>query len=90
MTNYNDAMPISTLDQICDHMQTAARNKKWLCCTFRIATPKGEFSLGIKSFGKWVQRIECCGLVDSIPEQKTYKALRAEFIATVNRIVSCL
>ena len=83
-------METTTIDQIFADIQAAAKAKKWVSCTYRINTDKGVFSLGVKAFGKWVQRMECCGITDSIPEQKTWKALKAELHATVNAIVRSL
>lgn len=83
-------METVTIDHIFADMQSAAKAKKWLNCTYRINTDKGVFSLGIKAFGKWVQIVECCGIADSIPEQKTWRTAKAELHATVNAIVRSL
>lgn len=83
-------METVTLDQIFADMQAAAKAKRWLSCTYRINTDKGILPLGIKAFGKWVQIVQCCGISDSIPEQKTWKAAKAELHATVNAIVRSL
>ncbi len=81
-------METYTLDQIVDLI--LANKGKWTISTFKINTDRGIFSLGVKAFGKWAQRIECCGIADGVPEQKTQKAFRAEFHKTVTAIVSSL
>jgi len=66
------------------------KTKKWLNCTVKLQLESGIYSCGIKAFGKWVQRIEVCGLVESIPEQKTNKALAAELTKLLDYIESRL
>ena len=52
-----------------------AKHKKWLSAHFQI-THNGElYSLGVKAFGRWVQRLELCGIVSNVPEQKTNKRM---------------
>lgn len=83
-------METTTLEQILADIQAAAKTKKWVCCTYRINTDKGVFSLGVKAYGKWVQRVECCGIVDTVPEHKTWRAFNAAFHDSVNAIVRSL
>jgi hypothetical protein len=50
------------------------RTKQWLSCTLPYTLPDGTtVHVGIKAFGRWVQRLECCGIVSNVPEQKTNK-----------------
>lgn len=83
-------METTTLEQILADIQAAAKAKKWTCCTYRINTDKGVFSLGVKAYGKWAQRVECCGIADTVPEQKTWRAFNAAFYDSVNSIVRSL
>ena len=60
-----------------------AKNHKWLNQTFQMTNPNDPdrtISVGVKAYGKWVQRIECCGLVDGLPEQTTLKALKEKVV----------
>jgi hypothetical protein len=51
------------------------KSGQWINGTFQVENSK----VGIKCFGLWVQRIQIDEKPwDSIPEQKTQKALRAE------------
>jgi len=72
-----------TVEQIAQAVADNAKTNKWLSCTYQVAHPQavgGTIAVGVKAFGKWVQRIQCAGLVDGIPEQKTLKALKAQVI----------
>lgn len=62
------------------------KTKQWLNCTVSITLGNDTFNVGIKAFGKWVQRIELCGIVESIPEQKTNKALVDE----LSKLLDCI
>jgi len=81
------------IEQIADAVVANAKTGKWLNCTFELEGP-GYFGhpvrVGIKAYGKWVQRIECCGLVDGVLEQKTLKALKAEVVAALTNMTSKL
>lgn len=81
---------IHTSEQVAEAIANNARTGKWLSCTFTIATDKGPTGLGVKAFGKWVQRLEICHLVDGVPEQKTLKALKTETIKTIDAMVRAL
>ena len=83
-------MNTTTLEKILLDIVAARKAKKWVCCTYRINTDKGIFSLGGKVYGWWAQRIECCGITDTIPEQKTIKAFSKLFFDSVNSIVRSL
>lgn len=65
-----------------------APKRVWLSSTFQITTERGTFGVGVKAYGKWVQRIECCGLCDGTTEHKTLKAFRADITQLLNRILA--
>ena len=75
------------VQDIADAVAANAKTGKWLNCTFTLDDGN---KVGIKAYGKWVQRIECCGLVDGVCEQKTLKALKAEVISTITSMTSKL
>lgn len=57
-------------------------------CRYDVSLPDGTTkALGVKAYGKWVQRVELCGMVDGIPEQKTLKALKEKFADLINNMV---
>ena len=71
-----------TVEQMLDTIVANARAKpgRWLSASFEVQGYPTR--VGVKAYGKWVQRIECCGLVDGVPEQRTLTALRAETART--------
>ena len=77
-----------TIEQVAQAIADNVKTKQWLSCTFQVVTERGTFSVGVKAFGKWVQRIECLDMVDGIPEQKTVKAVRAESMALITRMLA--
>lgn len=82
-----------TVEQIAQAVADNAKSGKWLSCTYQIAHPQavgGAVTVGVKAFGKWVQRVECVGLVDGLPEQKTLKALKAQVIGLINGMLQSL
>lgn len=84
---------IVTAEDIAQAICKNAKTQKWLSCTFKLkhdAAIGGYVSVGVKSFGLWVQVIECAGLRDGIPEQKTQKALKAAVIDILNYIVGTI
>lgn len=81
---------IMSIDQVAQAIADNVKTKKWLSCTFQVQTEKGVFSVGVKTFGKWVQRVECCGMADGLPEQKTVKALREESARLIGRMLACV
>lgn len=62
------------------------KTKQWLNCTVPVTLHNTTFNVGIKAYGKWVQRIELCGIVESVPEQKTNKALALE----LTKLLDCI
>ena len=78
----------STPKDIADAICANAKTEKWLSCTFDMETddPMGAIAVGVKAYGLWVQRIECAGMVDGIPEQRTQKALRAAVLDLLTRM----
>ena len=70
----NTATPETIAQAVADN----AKSGRWLSCTFQVQHPDGALlSVGVKAFGRWVQRIECAGLADGIPEQRTLRDLKA-------------
>jgi hypothetical protein len=66
------------------------KTKQWLNCTVPVTLQNTTFNVGIKTYGKWIQRIELCGIVESIPEQKTNNALSAELTKLLDYVESRL
>ena len=66
------------------------KTKQWINCTVPLQLENGAYQCGIKAYGKWIQRIELCGIVESIPEQKTNKALSAELTKLLDYVESRL
>lgn len=81
-------METLTIDQLAQLIADNAKTKKWISATFQVQTDKGTFSVGVKAFGKWVQRLEACGLRWDVPEQKTVKALREQSAETLRRMLA--
>ena len=79
---------MSTIQDIVNAVAANAKSQKWLSCTFQVTTPDGTFPVGVKAYGKWVQRIECCGLVDGGSEHKTLQALKAETEKLLQRMLA--
>ena len=80
----------STVGQIVDAVITQAKAKQWLSCTYRVRDERaaqGYYSVGIKSYGLWVQRVEVGGLRDGLPEQKTERAMRAALITLIHTML---
>ena len=79
-----------TLNEYLALVLNNVNTNKWLNCTESVVIDNKMYSIGIKAFGKWVQRIEICGLVSNIPEQKTKKALKSllenEILKIVNKL----
>lgn len=73
-----------TPETIAQAVADNAKSGKWLSCAFQVQHKDGStMTVGVKAFGRWVQRIECAGLVDGIPQQRTLhdlKSLTAEMI----------
>ena len=77
-----------TLEQLADAIVANAKTGKWLSATVAVdGMPAG---VGVKAYGRWVQRIECCGITTGVTEQKTNKALRAavlDELAAIKRTI---
>lgn len=81
------------VQEIAQAVADNAKSGKWLSCTFQLDCPGavgGTVAVGIKAFGKWVQRVECAGLVDGVPEQKTLKALKEQTADLITAMVASL
>lgn len=76
-------------EEIAQAVVDNVKTGKWLSCTFTLEHPNapgGELSVGVKAFGRWVQRIECAGLIDGLPEYKTNKALKAGVVGLLDSL----
>ena len=79
--------PEALADLVCKN----AKSGKWLSATYSVkAANRAPVAVGIKAHGLWVQRIECCGLVDGVPGQKTQKALKAQLVDLLTRMIDAL
>ena len=78
---------MSTIETIVKAVSDNAKSGKWLSCTFTVQHEGEAVAIGVKSYGKWVQRIECRGMVDGIPEQKTLRDLKAKTIDLINAML---
>lgn len=75
-----------TIDQFVDLVIQNARAKpaRWLNCTVQIeGFPAG---VGVKAHGRWVQRVECSGIADGLPEARTLAQLRTDLTDLLGRI----
>lgn len=66
-----------TLDEFIKIVVSNAKTRKWLNCTTTVQHEGVAYSIGIKAFGLWVQRIQINGLMSDVSEQKTQKAFTA-------------
>ena len=80
----------TTIQQILADIRENGKAGKWTSCTYRINTDKGVYTLGVKAFGKWCQRLELVDMRSDIAGQNTWKAFDSAFIAEVDRMVRCL
>lgn len=77
------------VEQFVNQVTNNAKTKQWLSCTESVERADGQcFAVGIKAYGKWVQRIECGSYVDGIAEQKTIKALKEQLTALVTQLLN--
>ena len=84
-------MKYYTIADIVEAIVANVKTGKWLSCTFPMQGDEGiPISVGVKAYGRWVQRIQLAGMCDGIPEQKTIKALRAEATAMLTSMVVSL
>lgn len=68
---------MKTVDQFVEMICANVKTNRWLSCTETVQRSDGQcFSVGVKSYGRWVQVMECGAYRDGLPEQKTIKALR--------------
>lgn len=63
---------------------------RWLSATFDVRYGGEFFKVGVKSYGKWVQRIECCGVTASVPEVRTLTALTAAVRTELTGVLSAV
>lgn len=85
-------MEILTVGGVAAEVAKNAKSGKWLSCSFRVQAPghADGVVVGVKAFGRWVQRIECCDICDGLPEQKTIKALKSATADLINRILASI
>lgn len=80
-----------TPEDLADLVCKNAKSGKWLRGTYSVKVAnRAPVAVGIKAYGLWVQRIECCGLVDGVPGQKTQKALKAQLVDLLTRMTNAL
>jgi hypothetical protein len=58
------------------------KTKQWLNGTFTV----NGADVGIKAYGKWVQRLTVNGVTDGISEQKTNKALASALVTLLKNM----
>ena len=63
------------IEQIVKTVVDNAKTNKWLSCHMELTHGDMNYQLGVKSFGRWVQRLELVGIVSNVPEQKTNKRM---------------
>lgn len=68
-------MATFTPNELLTELTRLGKTKQWY--TGRYHMFSGQV-ITVKGFGFWIQRIETGGYIDSIPEQKTQKAFKAE------------
>lgn len=66
----------TTIDQLCEAVAENVKTKSWYNQRLFIEHDGHTYAVGIKAFGKWVQRIETNGRVGGVEETKTIKALK--------------
>jgi len=81
---------IYTLDQVAQIVADNAKTKQWLNCTFQVSANGRTYGLGVKAYGKWVQRYQVGPFCDGIPEQKSVKLMRELFIGNVQNCLNYL
>ena len=69
---------------ICDNY----KSNKWLSGYYDVEISGVTYSIGIKAYGKWVQRLECNGKITSVEECKTLKAFSAAIESEI--LLCCL
>lgn len=74
MQTNNFFTPETIAKAVADNVKTG----RWLSGTFTIESEGQPVAVGVKAFGRWVQRIECRGMVDGVPEQKTLRDLKSK------------
>ena len=79
--------PETLADLVCKN----AKSGKWLSATYSVTVAgRAPVAVGIKAYGLWVQRLECCGLVEGVSGQKTQKALKAQLVDLLTRMIDAL
>lgn len=60
-----------------------SKNQKWHINEYVVDGEK----IGIKQFGKWIQRMEVGGYINGINQQTTQKALREQLEEFLNKVL---
>lgn len=66
-----------------------AKTDKWLNGAYAIEYEGKAYYIGVKAYGKWVQRIQCGDRYASTTEQKTLKAFKAEVTNELEHLLKC-
>lgn len=72
-------MSILSKENFINNIITNAKAKTWINSSFDVQLGNAEkqtVNIGVKAFGRWIQRLQVNGLYESITEQKTNKALK--------------
>lgn len=76
-----------TPEELLNEVKAAARSGRWLNCTVPIDTAEGPIKVGIKAYGKWVQRMESAGVMTGVPERRTWKEFDPMFLGEVANLL---
>lgn len=63
------------IDEVTKTIVSNVKTGKWLSCHLELTYGDATYQLGVKSFGRWVQRLDLVGIVSNVPEQKTNKRM---------------
>ena len=80
---------IMKIDKFINLIVSNAKTKKWLSCTEIVQLESGELAtIGVKAYGRWVQRIECNGMRGNTGmDYKTVKAFREAVTGEVTNLL---
>lgn len=80
-------MPVATVEKVIDDVVENHNKGRWIIESYNLGTWSQMDLLGVKAFGKWVQRLEYRGLKRDVPGQKTKKAFRAEVEKVIAELI---
>lgn len=72
-----------TKQELAELVLANASKGKWLSCTVDV---EGR-SVGVKAFGKWVQRLECNGIRATVEECKTLKDFKPKVLSAIEGVM---